>query len=64
MLEKIDEKLENEVNKLLEKDELTIEEINFLVGERDKFQAIKNAEEKQLKQERQIKGEKELKIPN
>lgn len=51
MLEKIDEKLENEVNKLLEKDELTIEEIKFLVGERDKFQAIKNAEELKLKQE-------------
>lgn len=51
MLEKIDEKLESEVNKLLEKDELTIEEIKFLVGERDKFQAIKNAEELKLKQE-------------
>lgn len=51
MLEKIDEKLESEVNKLLEKNELTIEEIKFLVGERDKFQAIKNAEELKLKQE-------------
>lgn len=48
MLEKIDEKLESEVNKLLEKDELTIEEIKFLVSERDKFQAIKNAEQIEL----------------
>ena len=48
MLEKIDEKLEIEVNKLLEKDELTIEEIKFLVGERDKFQALKNAEQIEL----------------
>ncbi len=45
MIEKIEEKVNSEIEKILSKENLTIEEINFLIGEKSRLQLEKGREE-------------------
>ena len=60
MLEKIDAKLKTETEKILSKENLTIEEIQFLYNERSHLEAIKLSEENKLKEEQNQKKYEEL----
>lgn len=57
MLEKIEERLEKEVEKILQKEELTIEEINFLITEKSLIEAT---QEKITLEEQRKKSQKEM----
>lgn len=57
MLEKIEERLEKEVEKILQKEELTIEEINFLITEKSLIEA---KQEKITLEEQRKKSQKEM----
>ena len=45
MIEKIEEKINSEIEKIIGKENLTIEEINFLIGEKSRLQLEKGREE-------------------
>lgn len=45
MIEKIEEKVNSEIEKIIGKENLTIEEINFLIGEKSRLQLEKGREE-------------------
>ena len=60
MLEKINEKLEKEIEKILIKETISAEEIQFLFNERTRLDSIKLAEENKLKEEESKKKMEEL----
>ena len=57
MLEKIEERLEKEVEKILQKEELSLEEINFLIAEKG---LIEVKQEKITLEEQKKKSQKEM----
>lgn len=57
MLEKIEERLKKEAEKMLQKEELTIEEINFLITEKSLIEA---KQEKITLEEQRKKSQKEM----
>lgn len=44
MIEKIEEKVNSEIEKIISKENLTIEEISFLIGEKSRLQLEKGRE--------------------
>ena len=57
MLEKIEERLEKEIEKILQKEELSLEEINFLIAEKSLIEA---KQEKNTLEEQKKKSQKEM----
>ena len=60
MLEEINEKIEKELRKILNKSELTIEEISCLSNERFRLENIKKDEETKAKSEESRKAIAEI----